>query len=126
MAWGKAELGFTRKMHDLEYSLRDSLAALYRALVAARGTPAAGGAAPALEQLLRGGGGHGRPARMAARLVRVLSELGLVEVDRDAPSVTITGAAQTELDRSPSYRAYTRRHEEGLRCLARAGLPALR
>ena len=45
-----------------------------------------------LERLLRGDGPHGRPARLAGRLVRVLAELELVSLDRDLPALAIAGA----------------------------------
>ena len=59
-----------------------------------------------LEHLLRGDGPHGRPARLAARLIRVLAELELVSLDRDLPALAIAGAAPTALERSPAYRVY--------------------
>jgi hypothetical protein len=102
----------------LEYGLRTSLVALYRAL-RDRGRVAG----EELEQLLRGDGIHGRPARLAGRLVRVLAELELVSLDHDLPALMVAGAAErTSLERSPAYRAYTARYEDGLRYLSSANL----
>jgi len=67
-----------------------------------------------LERLLRGEGPHGRPARLAGRLVRVLAELGLVSLDRDLPALAIASEQRTELERSPAFRAYANRYEDGL------------
>jgi single-stranded-DNA-specific exonuclease len=115
LAWGEPELRFAEQMHELEYGLRDSLVALYRSL-RARGRVTG----EELERLLRGDGPHGRPARMAARLVRVLAELELVSLDRDLPALVIAGTAPTALERSSAYRAYEQRYEDGRRFLSKA------
>ena len=115
LAWGAAELRFAEQMHELEYGLRASLASLYRGL---RQRERVSG--EELERLLRGEGPHGRPARLAGRLIRVLAELGLVSLDRDLPALAIAGRAPTELDHSPSYRVYAKRYEDGTRFLSSA------
>ncbi|HZU39717.1 MAG TPA: single-stranded-DNA-specific exonuclease RecJ, partial [Solirubrobacteraceae bacterium] len=113
LAWGGAELRFAQQMHELEYGLRTWLAALYRA-VRSR-TRVAG---EELEHLLRGDGQPSRPARVGGRLVRVLAELELVSLDRALPALALAGTAPTALERSPAYRAYTRRLEDGRRYLS--------
>jgi single-stranded-DNA-specific exonuclease len=118
LAWGSPELRFAEQMHELEYGLRASLVAFYRAL---RDRERAAG--EELEHLLRGDGRHGRSARLAARLVRVLAELELVSLDRDLPALAIAGRAPTALERSPSYRVYAQRYEDGRRFLSSANLP---
>ena len=115
LSWGEAELRFAQQMHELEYGLRASLAAFYRAL-RARGSVAGG----ELEHLLRGDGSHGRPAHVAARLIKVLAELELVSLDRDLPALAIAGDAPTSLERSPAYRVYSQRYEDGRRFLSNA------
>jgi single-stranded-DNA-specific exonuclease len=119
LAWGKAELRFAQQVHEHEYSLRDALIALYRGL---RTCERAAG--PALERLLRGDRVPGRSARLAGRLVRVLSELALVELDRDAPALAILGHAPTALDRSAAFRFYSQVYEDGQRYLNSANLRA--
>jgi single-stranded-DNA-specific exonuclease len=118
MGWGEPELRFAEQMHELEYGLRASLVAFYRAL---RDRQRAAG--EELERLLRGDGPHSRSARLSARLVRVLAELELVSLDRALPALAIAGAAPTALDRSPSYRVYNQRYEDGRRYLSRANPP---
>lgn len=118
LAWGAAELRFAQQMHELEYGLRTSLVALYRGLRLRERV-----IGEELENLLRGDGPHGRPARLAGRLVRVLAELDLVSLDRDLPALAIAGATATALERSPAYRAYAQRHEDGRRYLTSANLP---
>ncbi|MGZ4179972.1 MAG: single-stranded-DNA-specific exonuclease RecJ [Solirubrobacteraceae bacterium] len=118
MAWGERELRFAEQMHELEYGLRASLVALYRSL-RARGRVTG----EELECLLRGDGPHGRPARLAARLIRVLAELELVSLDRDLPALEIAGTTSTALERSPAYRAYEQRYEDGRRFLSKARPP---
>jgi len=73
-----------------------------------------------LERLLRGEGPHGRSAPLAGRLIRVLTELELVSLDRDLPALAIASSAPTALERSPSFRAYHRRYEDGKRYLSSA------
>ncbi len=118
LAWGEPELRFTEQMHELEYGLRASLVAFYRALRARERA-----AGEELERLLRGDGPHGRSAQLAGRLIRVLAELELVSLDRDLPALAIAGRAPTALDRSPSFRDYTRRYEDGKRFLSSANHP---
>jgi single-stranded-DNA-specific exonuclease len=117
LAWGRPELRFAQQMHELEYGLRTSLVALYRSLRARQRV-----AGEELERLLRGEGSPGRPARLAGRLIRVLSELELVSLDRDLPALGLAGEASTSLDRSPAYRVYAQRHEDGRRFLSSANL----
>jgi single-stranded-DNA-specific exonuclease len=119
LAWGEAELRFARQVHEHEYSLRDSLVALYRGLRACERA-----AGPALERLLRGDQAPGRSARLAGRLVRVLSELDLAALDRDAPALAILGHTPTALDRSAAFRFYSQVHEDGQRYLNSANLRA--
>lgn len=115
LAWGEPELRFAQQMHELEYGLRASLVAFYRSLrLRGRAT------GEELEHLLRGDGPHGRPARLAARLIRVLAELELVSLDRDLPALAIAGAAPTALERSSAYRVYAQRYEDGRRFLSSA------
>jgi hypothetical protein len=117
MAWSEAELRFAQQMHELEYGLRASLVTLYRAL-RERGRVAG----EELEHLLRGDGPHGRPARLAGRLIRVLAELELVSLDRDLPALAVasTSPTRTELELSPAYRGYLKRYEDGRRYLTSA------
>jgi single-stranded-DNA-specific exonuclease len=118
LAWGEPELRFAQQMHELEYGLRASLVTLYRDLRERQRV-----AGEELELLLRGEGPHGRSASLAARLLRVLAELDLVSLDRDLPALSIASATPTELDRSPSYRAYAQRYEDGRRYLSSANPP---
>ena len=114
LAWGEPELGFARRIHQWDFALRDPLAAVYRAL---RGFGEAGG--EALEAALRGEGPQPRSAMLAGRLVRVLTELELVALDREGPALRVLEApARTALERSAAYRAYQRRLEDGLRYLS--------
>jgi single-stranded-DNA-specific exonuclease len=115
LAWGPAELRFAEQMHELEYGLRASLVAFYRDL---RDRERAAG--EELERLLRGDGSHARSARLAGRLIRVLAELELVSLDRALPALSIAGRAPTALERSPSFRVYAQRYEDGKRYLSSA------
>lgn len=113
LAWGEPELGFARRIHQWDFALRDPLAAVYRAL---RDRGEARG--EALEAVLRGEGSQPRSAALAGRLVRVLSELDLVVLDREGWGLRVIEApARTALERSAAFRAYHERLEDGLRYL---------
>jgi single-stranded-DNA-specific exonuclease len=113
LAWGEPELRFARRIHQWDFALRDPLAALYRAL---RGAGDVRG--EAFGAVLRGEGPQPRSAALAGRLVRVLSELDLVVLDREGPALRLTETpARTALERSAAFQAYHRRLEDGLRFL---------
>jgi len=112
LAWGVPELHFARQIHEREHRLREPLAALYRAL-----RDAGGARGEHLAGLLHGPDRRWSAA-LAGRLLRVLAELELVDVDRTARAVRVPAAQRTELERSASYRASQRRLEEGLAWLS--------
>jgi single-stranded-DNA-specific exonuclease len=114
LAWGEPELGFATRIHQWDYALRAPLAAVYRAL-----REAGGAEGEAIEAMLSGDGGQPRSAALAGRLVRVLAELGLVILEREAPALTVTESPErTALERSAAFRAYQQTLEDGLRFLA--------
>ena len=132
LTWGEPEIDLARRVLAWELDLREPLAGLYRALRAA--TPQAAALAgdplaatpqvPALAgdplaALLRGPGPQPRSGALAGRLLRVLSELGLVVFDAEAFALTAPApAGRTELERSPAFRAYAARLRDGLAHLA--------
>jgi len=115
IGYGPPELRFARSAHEHEYGQRELLATLYRAL-----RDRAGAAGGELEALLRGDAERPRSAAAAGRGLRVLAELGLVAVDLAGRSVAVPAAGRTELERSPAFRAYERRYEDGVRWLSGA------
>jgi len=117
LAWGGAELELARRVLAWELDLRPQLAELYRAL---RAAAASSGAVcgDSLAAILRGHGVQPRTGTVAGRLLRVLSELGLVMLATDPFTVGVPPAGQTALERSPAYRAYAQRHQDGVAFLA--------
>jgi single-stranded-DNA-specific exonuclease len=114
LAWGPAELSFAERIHEWDYALRAPLTDLYRAIRAAGAMDG-----EACEAALKGDGPQPRSAALAGRLVRVLSELRLVELRREGPALTVDAPpVRTSLERSPAFRAYQRRLEDGLRFLS--------
>jgi single-stranded-DNA-specific exonuclease len=109
LAWGPAELRFAIHKHQQEYGLRDSLAVCYRAL-----RDRGGADGRELETVLRGGAPS--PER-AGRLLRILTEVGLVDLDRERVAVAVTERRRVSLERSPAYRDYERTRQDGLRYL---------
>jgi hypothetical protein len=97
LAWGSAEAEFAEQVHRAELYMRPALSDVYRAL---RELPA-----DALERALRGDGRYPRTPECCARLVRVLSELELIELSLDPPRAGLLDARPTELERSPTFRA---------------------
>jgi hypothetical protein len=59
-------------------------------------------------------------------LIRVLAELELVSLDRDLQALAVAGAARTALERSPAFRVYAKRYEDGRRFLSNANPAASR
>jgi single-stranded-DNA-specific exonuclease len=113
LAWGEPELRFAQRIHQWDFALRDPLTALYRVL---RGAGEVRG--EAFEAVLRGGGPQPRSAALAGRLVRVLTELDLVVLDREGQALrAIEAPARTALERSAAFRAYHRHLEDGQRYL---------
>jgi single-stranded-DNA-specific exonuclease len=120
LAWGPAELGFARRIHEWDYALRTPLAAVYRAL-----REAGGARGEACEAMLSGDGTQPRSAALAGRLVRVLAELDLVALERAAPALTVAERPErTALERSAAFRAYQQRLEDGLTYLESSTLRA--
>ena len=108
LCWGAAELRFAQQIHESEHALRAALVPLYRAL-----RDRGGAAGEELEALLRGDATHGRTVAQAARLVAILTELGLVSLDRDLPALAVVDVGRTELERSPTFRAAMQHDEDG-------------
>jgi hypothetical protein len=104
LAWGAAEAEFALGIARRDLDLRPTVAAIYRELRDAG--PCAG---RQLEAVLRG---PGRPPALAARAMRVLTELGLVAFEPAVAggySARVLDAGRTELERSPTFRACTER-----------------
>jgi single-stranded-DNA-specific exonuclease len=124
LAWGQAEVEFAQRMLEHEYSLRPALTAIYRALASHRD----GLSGAPLEAALAGHGRHPRTPVLAGRCLRVLGELGLIEVDRSSATVRCTksGEGKVNLERSQAFHHYTRTYEEGLRFLSGLAQPMRR
>ena len=112
LAWGDPELRFTHDVLEHDAASRPALMALYGGLRAAPGAP--------LADVLFGDPAAPRTAAHAGRLLRVLAELHLVDVDRDTGTWALPPAEPTELERSPAFRADAARLEEGRAWLSRA------
>ena len=107
LGWGPAETAFAQTIIDSELDLRPQLTALYRIL---RESDAQGAGGESLEAILRGDGRYARPGRVAARLIRVLTQLQLASYDRSERSLRIeSNAPKTSLDRSTAFTAYSER-----------------
>ena len=107
LGWGPAETAFAQTILESEFDLRPQLAALYRIL---RESDAQRAAGESLEAILRGDGRYPRPGRVAARLIRVLTQLQLVTYDRAERTLRIEpDAPRTDLERSSVFVAYGER-----------------
>jgi hypothetical protein len=120
LAWGEAEHRFALAMLDEQLARRAVLIGLFREL---REAGEVGG--EALLTALRGSGPRPRSAETAARCLRVLTELSLVQGSPrgGSGSVGVVSSEGTELERSAAFRAYGARHQEGLKYLERRKLP---
>ena len=108
LAWGEPELRYSRDVLDRDLALRPALVGAYRALRDGSTLDAALGS---------------RPAHAAGRLLAVLVELGLVEVD-PAGDISVPPAQHTDLERSTAFVAAARRHAEGTAWLTSASVTA--
>jgi single-stranded-DNA-specific exonuclease len=120
LAWGEAEHRFALAMLDEHLARREVLIALFRDLREAGEVSGA-----ELFEVLRGGGRFPRGPEAAARCLRVLRELGLVQGEPRGGDgcVGVVSSEGTELERSAAYRAYGARHQEGQRFLERRKSP---
>jgi single-stranded-DNA-specific exonuclease len=114
LAWGPAEVEFALNMAQRTLEMRSELVALYKELRSARAYAGA-----ELERVLRGPGAHPRSAAHAARLVTVLTEVGLVELG-PGPTLRVLDAHRTELERSPTYMSALERYAMARAYLERA------
>jgi hypothetical protein len=105
MAWGPAEAEFALHVWRAELDLRPALASVYRSL---RELPPEAGAA-VLQAALEGTGRYPRAPAACARLIGVLTELGLIELTLGPPSCRVLEAERANLDSSPAYRASAER-----------------
>jgi single-stranded-DNA-specific exonuclease len=120
LAWGEAEHRFACAMLAEQLARRETLIAAFRDL---RDAGEAGG--EELLAALRGSGRFARSPVTAARCLRVLGELELVQgaADGGTGRVGVVSSEGTELERSSAYRAYGARHQEALRYLERRKNP---
>ena len=118
LAWGPAEAEFALAVAGAELDLRPALADAYRAMRALPDPHAP----DALEAALRGAGRYPRTPSACARLVTVLSELKLIELDLESRSCRVLDAGRTDLERSAGYREARARLDATRRALA-AELP---
>lgn len=108
--WGEAERRFALSVLAAEWARREEVAAVYRAL---REAGEAGG--EELRSALAGSAALPRRPEVAARCLRVLSELGLVQgtPDGGGGTVGVVSSEGTDLERSAAFRAYGARFKEG-------------
>ena len=113
-AWGEAEWRLSLSVLGVRLAERSALVALYRDLREAGEVDG-----EELRALLAGGDAQQRCAEGAARCFRVLAELGLLRGDPagGAGLVGVVSSEGTDLERSPAYRAYSARYQEGRRFL---------
>jgi single-stranded-DNA-specific exonuclease len=105
LAWGPGEAEFALLVWRAELDLRPVLVDTFRALRAL-----APGAPPdELERALGGSGRYPRAPEHCAAALRVLTELGLVELSLEPPACRVLPGARAQLEVSPTYRACRRR-----------------
>jgi single-stranded-DNA-specific exonuclease len=107
LAWGEPELRYSRDVLERDLALRPGLVGTYRALRDGRSLLDALGALP---------------VAAAGRVLGVLLELGLAEVD-DGGTVTVPPPTQpTDLERSVAFQQAKQRHAEGTAWLTSASV----
>lgn len=113
VAWSPGE-EMAERCWDAEWSLRDALTEIYRAL-----GPAERAGGDAMRELLTGPGRFGRSPEAAARCARVLVEIGVAEIGggEGARSIGVVSSKRTDLERSGAWRAFAVTHQEGRKYL---------
>ena len=119
LAWGAAEVEFALSVARRSLDMRGELISLYKALMAGGG-PLEG---ERLAGVLRGSGPHPRTPAHAARLLKVLGEVGLVAIE-PGPNLRMLEAHRTELERSPTYMSGLERYAMARAYLERAARAA--
>jgi single-stranded-DNA-specific exonuclease len=114
LAWGEPDRRFCLSALDQHLARRPALISMFRGL-----REAADCSGEQLREALGGRGTETRRPEAAARCFRVLTELGLVQGSPDGGdgTVGVVSSAETELERSSAFRAYTARYKECLRYL---------
>jgi single-stranded-DNA-specific exonuclease len=120
LAWGEVEYRFALSALESHLAGRRELAEAFREL-----REAGDSEGERLRATLMGAGAHPRSPETAARCLRVLSELSLVqgEPNGGAGVVGVVSSERTDLERSAAFRAYRARYEEGQRYLERRRQP---
>jgi hypothetical protein len=120
LLWTDAEVGFSVAVRDEELASREAVAGLFRSLREAGEV-----SGRELRDALCGTGAHSRSPEVAARCIRVLTELGLVagEPNGGAGSVGVVSSEGTDLERSAAFRAYRADHSEAQPYLERPKQP---
>jgi hypothetical protein len=115
-------MDFAERLCNWEWDLRLAIGEIWRGLAAA------GGEAQGMElrSLLEGELAYCRTPEVAARSVRVLSELQLCEwLDTGGgPSLRVLSSERTDLERSRAYMDCVARHQEAIRFLRSRAQPA--
>jgi single-stranded-DNA-specific exonuclease len=116
LAWDDGDASTALAALEAQLARRPALIGVFREL---REVGEASG--EELQAALRGAGPRPRSPEAAARCFRVLDELGLVQGAPEGGSGTVgvVSSEETELERSAAFRAYSARHQEGLRYLER-------
>jgi single-stranded-DNA-specific exonuclease len=118
--WTEAEYEFSVSVLDEQLASRATVAAMFRRLREAGEASGDG-----LKAALAGTGPYALGAEAAARCLRVLSELGLVQGDPNGGdgSVGVVSSEGTDLERSAAFRAYRTDHSEARQYLERRKQP---
>ncbi len=119
LAWGPVEADFAMHAYRAALDLRPQLTEVYRAL---RALPPEAEAAD-LEAALRGACRYPRDARACARLIRVLTEVGLIELNLDRRTCAVLDGVRADLERSATFSAAREELERAEHALA-AELPS--
>jgi single-stranded-DNA-specific exonuclease len=116
LAWGPGEIDFALQVWRAELDLRPALTDAFRALRAL----APDASASALEEALCGAAAYPRSPECCGRLLRILDELGLVELALEAPRCRALDGVRTELELSAAYHGYRGRLAAAERALGLA------
>jgi hypothetical protein len=100
LAWGPVEADFAMSAYRVALDLRPQLREIFLALR----DLADSASTDELQDALRGSGRYPRDVRSCARLLTVLTELSLIELDLDTPACRIVDGVRSDLELSATFR----------------------
>lgn len=122
LVWGPAEVDFAEKVAAQELGLRAPVTAISKGLLEAGRERGIEDLSPdEIRVALQGGGQHPRPPRLVGRCLKVLAELGFLDLECDGGGVRLAlssdGSRNMEMKRSETFCGWQKLYKESSKFL---------